>query len=209
MKTMIVMVMGGVSLLSACATVRTRSSDPVMRIAVDNQSISLGSYARLEKALVDSGKFIVVDRAMGFKAIVHEQEMEHTTTRFGENEKYSLWAKLYGVGGIVVATEQCYQKGSIWGAIYSHCTLNLTLVNATTGEIMAVSEGNDTTRPQIAPEWADTVENLIDTYPKVFASKEDLNQTIKYGDTLKDYRERVVPAHAKKELGMGTNDQIH
>lgn len=193
-------------LTSACATNRTRSTDPVLRVAIDAASISPGSYARLQKALVDSRQFVVVDRSTGFRAVVKEQELQQTTTRFGDNEKYALWHKLYGVGGIFVALQQCEEKHSIFGTDYLKCTINLTLINATTGEVMAVAEEFEDTGISIAPEWKDTVETLIDHYPKVFITKSDLNQTIKYDDTLVEYREKVVPANSKKELGMKAED---
>lgn len=195
--------------LNACATARTRTSDPVMRIAIDSDSIPAGSYARLEKALVESGKFIVVDRSAGFRAITKEQELQHTTTRFGSAEKYALWGKMYGVGGIFVGVQQCQAKQRIFlHGDYLDCTLNLSLINATTGEVMAVSEKNADADNEVAPEWTESVDALIDNYPKVFVSHEDLNRTVNYDASLAQYREKTVIENKKSDLTLRPEDMI-
>ena len=206
MKIMIGIVVGCLG----CSSMpkRTRSSDPVMRIAIDADTLSESSYARLLQAIMDTGKFIVVDRSSGFKAIVQEQEHQHGTTRFGAHEKYALWGSLYGVGGIFVGTEECMLRDPFIGSKYYECLQNLTLINTTTGEVMAASEALSESETRRAASWDDAIDTLVDHYPKRFVVKEDLHQTVKYDETLIDYRENVIPSHSKPVLGIGPYDSI-
>lgn len=196
----IILLISLVYLSFGCATARTRSSDPVMRVAIDADSISRAAYVRIQNALMESGKFVVVDRAMGFRAIAKEQEMQHETTRFGDNEKYALWGKMYGVGGIIVATLQCGVVTSGWThQNYNDCIENLSLINATTGEVMAVSEEHVETAQYnaVSPEWTAAVDAMIENYPKTFIDKHDPNRTINYSNSLVEYREKTVPQNRK------------
>lgn len=193
--------------LSACATSRTRSSDPVMRVTVDAQSMTKEIYTRLVHSLVSSGKFIVVDRGDGFKAVAHEQEMQHTNTRFGENEKYALWGKLFGVGGIFVGSEKCKNASSIF-RITAKCLEDLTLINASTGEIMAAADGYAYSDNIIEPDWDDVVDKLIASYPRVFVDKHDPNLTVKYDKSLLEYREKTVIENRKPSMEMQREDYI-
>lgn len=176
---------------TGCATARTRSSDPVMRIAVDADSMPLESYVRLQRSLVQSGKFVVVDRAAGFKFINHEQKIQHHTDRFGADEKYAEWGKMYGVGGVVVGIQNCQLRDG-WNGQYFRCMENLALIDVTTGETIAVSEDTqDTDNRQVNPNWDRAVDDMVDHFPKYFATTDNLHQTIKYSSTLKDYREQI------------------
>lgn len=195
-------------LSSACSTVRTRSSDPVMRVTIDADSMSPSSYVRLQKAVFSSGKFVVVDRAAGFRAVAKEQEIQHTTSRFGANEKYALWGKMFGVGGIFVGAEQCKPVYGIWSKPYATCTQNLSLINATTGEVMAVSEVNEDSDGPIEPSWGKAVYALIDEYPRVFIDKHNPHQTVKYDSALEEYREKTVIENVKPSKKMESEDFI-
>lgn len=197
--------------LSACAGIpnRSRSTDPVMRVAIDADSIPRGSYTRLLHSLMESGKFVVVDRSSGFKAIAKEQEIQHATSRFGTNEKYALWGQMYGVGGIFIGTQQCEVKYAMFTHDpYTKCYQNLDLLDATTGEVMAVAESTAEGTQYVAPSWEDAVDSLLAHYPKKFMDKHDLHRTINYDDALVEYREKTVPANSKPELGMKDTDYI-
>lgn len=212
MKTTVLILVGMVGMTqAACSSLprRTRATDPVMRVAIDADSMPQASYARLLYALVQTGKFIVVDRSSGFRAITHEQEIQHTTTRFGANEKYALWAKMYGAGGIFVATEQCSPKLSfLFHTPYGDCTLDLSLLDATTGEVLAASEVQADQEGQQAPDWTDSVDKLMDLYPKKFISKTDAHQTVEYDDYLKTYRDETIPKNGKSDIHMNAEDHI-
>lgn len=194
--------------LQGCSTARTRNSDPVMRVAIDDVGLSAASYARLTHAVMESGKFVVVDRSNGFKAAAREQELEHTTTRFADHEKYALWKNLYGVGGIFIAVQQCRDKRSMWGTPYLECVENISLVNATTGEVFATGEVIQSTGYGIDPEWHDAIDNLIDHYPRAFVNAKNPNETLKYDDTLVQYREKTVPENAKKDTSLQKEDHV-
>lgn len=208
MKNEILVLMALLS--TACATTRTRSSDPIMRVAIDADSMSQQTYVRLQHALVRSGKFIVVDRAMGFKAIAREQERQHETSRFGNNEKYALWGQMYGVGGIIVGNLQCTEEKVRWWKISQDCVENLSLINATTGEVMTVAE-NDVTveKGQLSPEWNEVVERLIEGYPTYFIDKHNPHRTVEYSTALEEYREKTVPQSRKPaQAAPGLSDRI-
>jgi hypothetical protein len=177
---------------SSAPPVRTKHSDPVMRVAVDFDSVSPGSYARIQYALKKNGSWIVVDRGVGFNAVNKEQTMEHHTDsdRFGGDEKYAHWKKLYGVGGIVIATEQCHPAYAWGGAQYFQCLESLTLLNSTTGEVMAVAEDSqETVNISTAPTWTKIVDIMTDNYPHRMISN-DPNQTVEYDESLKNYRKQ-------------------
>lgn len=195
-------------LTTACATTRTRTSDPVFRVTIDTETMSDQAYSRLQKALVKSDKFVVVDRSHGFKAIAHEQEIQHGTTRFGVNEKYALWGNMYGVGGIFIGTQQCEVHQNFWGSQYLHCIQNLSLVNATTGEVMAMSEVAFNSDGGLQPEWTDAVNDVVDNYPRIFNDLNDLHKTIKYDPTLIQYREQTIPQNSKKSMDMDDHDKL-
>jgi hypothetical protein len=179
-----------------------------MRVAIDPESISVGSYARLQAALSDTGKFVLVDRAAGFKAIAREQEIQHTTTRFGANEKYGLWGKMFGVGAVFVGTEQCRAAATILGRQYRDCVETLALVNATTGEVMAAGEVREDADFDVAPRWDRAVEKLVEAYPKVFVDRHNPNVTVDYSSALMEYRDATVPANQKPSQAMGPADSL-
>lgn len=195
-------------LSTGCATHRVRSTDPVMRVTIDAQSMVREAYIRVQKSVFDSGKFIVVDRDQGFRAIAKEQELQHTTSRFGQNEKYALWGKMYGVGGIFVANEQCKAVTSIFHAPYAECVQTLSLVNATTGEIMAMAEVTEKSDGPIEPSWDKAIAELIDRYPHVFIDKHDPHKTIEYDSALTEYREKTVIENQKASPQMQSQDYL-
>lgn len=167
--------------LSGCAgkTPRTRWTDKTMRVAIDPASIDANNYVRIQQALVESGKWVVVDRAMAFNAIRHEQERLHRTDsdRFADREKFAIWGRMLGVGGVVVAHAQCSSKGSFWTeARYQHCHQFLSIVDSNSGEVIATSENEEdgaTSEESIAPPWDETVARLNAAYPKHFEPRRD------------------------------------
>lgn len=165
---------------TGCASVpRNRWTDKTMRIMVDPDGIDAGNYVRVTHALVSSEKWVVVDRGQGFTAVKKEQEREQTAEapRFADREKFAHWAKLYGIGGVVVAHTQCQQKATFFfKGTYSHCQQYLAILDANTAEVIAAVEGsNDTNREEyeIAPDWKDVTQALNDAYPKNYKPVKD------------------------------------
>ena len=180
MKTLILI---GVLLVSACASTpppRTKWSDPVMRLMIDPDSIDAKNYARIQSALVSSGKWTVIDRNSGFKALILEQERQHRlqNDRFDNKEKYAIWGKLYGVGGIVIAHNQCSPQFRWLKGNFMSCVQGLAILSANTGEILASIE-NEAEADYIiygemeqVPAWDNAVEKLNNAFPKRFEKQQ-------------------------------------
>ena len=158
--------------LGACATPRTQFTDKSMQVLIDPESVSADHYVAIQRALFDSGRFFVVDRAKGFKAVKVEQEREHQTEggRFIDREKLAHWGKLYGVGGIVVGHAECSkQQGMIFGGGYDRCRQYLSIVDSNTGEVIVAVEGQaDSSDDGLVPSWDGTVKKLVSKYPTHF-----------------------------------------
>lgn len=164
--------------LGSCASApekRTKYSDPVMRIMVDPESVPTTQYTRLIQALVECGKWNVVDRAQGWQAIKAEQERMHRTEgdRYDASQKYAMWGKMFGVGGVIVANAQCEQHGTaFFHTPYIKCMQHLNLIDANTGEVItSISHFQEGEKNQlyIAPPWDEAVEKLNKAFPARFA----------------------------------------
>lgn len=182
------------ALTSCSSRPRTVWTDPVMRVMVDPDGISARNYVRIVNALKASGKWFVVDRRDGLRAILKEQRMLHRTMadRFKDEEKYSIWGRLYGVGGVVIANAQCHKSG-FWQSTTT-CVQNLAIVSANSGEVVATAEGENDDGDmsyggdiRVASDWTDTVGKLNDAFPKNFEKE-------KYSPEMHAFR-----AEAKEE----------
>lgn len=200
MKNLILVVMA--FMMVGCASTRTRYSDPVMRVMIDPDSIKANEYVRLQAALVQSGKWEVVDRGMAYRALKKEQDRQHVgeSGRFGDEEKYARWGELFGVGGIVVARSQCEVAQSSWsGKPILRCLQFLSVVDARTGEVITAVEGESNDgkhfygQTKVTASWGDTVEQLNESFPEYFEGN-------KYTSRLVEYRtENKRRAIARKE----------
>lgn len=130
--------------------------------------------------MVESGKFFVVDRAKGFKAIKTEQERLHRDDgdRFADRQKWAHWGKLYGVGGIVVASAQCKkEQGYVFGGWYRTCRQFLSIMDSNTGEVIAAIENRaKSDEVDFFPAWDDAVEKLNAAYPANFVPSKPSKQ---------------------------------
>lgn len=188
------------AILAACSTVekRTKWSDKTMRIMIDPDSVRIDDYVRLQHALVESGKWTVVDRAIGFKAVKLEQDREHLEERgrYEDAQKWAMWGKMYGVGGIVVANAQCQTEGTwLTHTPYLKCLQTLTLVDSNTAEvIVSVSQfkEGEPNQKYIAPSWDDIVYSMNTSYPKDFKS-------VQYVERLQNYMKDAAEAAKKDE----------
>lgn len=182
----------------ACSTTApTKYNQRVMRIMVDPDSVPQSQYVRLVHALMESGKWTVVDRAQGWEAIKAEQERLHGNIqdRFDNEEKWAMWGKMYGVGGVVVAHAMCEQKGTaITHTPYLGCQQSLSLVDANTGEIVVVASGyieGEVNQLYVPPSWEWTVDKLNSSFPKDYKAKN-------YSNELKSYAAEVKKAAEQK-----------
>lgn len=178
---------------TACSSAvkRTKYSDAAHRVMVDPDSINSSDYVRLTNALVSSGKWIVVDRAMGFQAVKKEQERLHQdeSDRYDNAQKYAMWGKMYGVGGIIVANAQCQDFQTWSGFLYKKCLLVLTFVDANTSEIIASIDDNyegTVETYKFGSDWSAATEKLNDVFPKNFEPSKKTAELIQYEQVAKE-----------------------
>ena len=193
-------------IISGCAGLpRNRFTDPQSRVFIDPQSIDANNYARIQNALVNNGKFVVVDRAQAFNAVKREQNttQREQNSRFDDKEKWAWIGKLYGVGAIVVANNQCRRETSFWNHDRSNlvCLQRLALINANTGQVMVSVENTNSADytfdlQYIVPDWVDTVEKMVDNYPKEF-------ETRGYDKGLELYQD-ISKEHAQRQRELAT-----
>lgn len=177
------------AMATGCAgkTPRTKFSDPVLRVMIDPDSLPANHHVRVQQALVASGKWIVVDRSDGLRAIVKEQNQLHrdSVDRFSDREKWARWGALLGIGGVVVGRVQCADKQSWFsGSKFSRCLEYLSVINASTGEVIAaveVESDGESGEQNIAPSWEEAVAKLNDAYPTNYQPNKDTK-------ILEDYR---------------------
>lgn len=201
---------------TACSSppIRTKWSDKNLRVALDADSVSTDDYVSIQTALVKEGRFMVIDRNIGYKAIKTEQERLHRKEedRYSDKEKWAQWGKMYGVGAIVWAHAQCYRTTKFFTAsLYTTvCKQYLSLVDANTGEIIAAID-NEADSPakadnfgsesfKVPTDWTIAVEKFVDAYPKDYKPQY-------YTDGIKNYqnlseeearRQREISSEQKK-----------
>lgn len=176
--------------MMGCATARTKHSDPTMRIAVVADETS---YFEIQTALVETGKYFVVDRAHGFQAAVEEQEF-NATERVGDKERYARIGKMFGVGGVVVGQVSCTPHGSFFAGLSSpsaDCVEHLSLISTSTGEVVAsarakVNTAYDRGHSRVfPPSWEEAVQNLNDNMPSHFVKA-------KWTEKMQDFRDGKI-----------------
>ncbi|WII72158.1 hypothetical protein QJS83_16975 [Bdellovibrio sp. 22V] len=189
-----------VVLISGCSSPPKRSvwSDKNMRVFIDPDSVSSQDYVEISNELVKSGRFMVIDRAQGFRAVQREQERLHRVQadRFENKEKYAIWGKMFGVGAIVVGHSQCYRRKpwiSFSSAPYlNSCSQYLSLIDSNTGEVILSVDGKDEqpapgnnwgsesfTPPQ---NWANIVDKFVNSYPENYKPAYYSESMMKYRD---------------------------
>lgn len=173
---------------------RTQWTDKTMRVMIDPDSISADHHVAIQKALVQSGKWFVVDRAQGYQALKAEQERLHRDEqdRYADREKYAHWGKMYGVGGIVVAAAQCKKKqGFFFGGWSLVCKQYLSIVDSNTGEVIAaIDDENDSSDAEFVPGWEDAVAKLNSAYPDSFKSHKTSERLENYKDLSAEEAQR-------------------
>lgn len=168
---------------------RTKWTDPIMRVMVDPDTIDVDNYVRITNSIITNGKFIVVDRGAGYRAARKEQERLHVdkVDRFDDREKYALWKKLYGVGGIVTAHSQCERAIGFMQSQYVKCRINLAIVNSSTSEVITTAEDFvELENGEAAPNWNKAVDTLAKTFPKFYEKDLTDNKLNEYKDISKE-----------------------
>jgi len=191
--------------ITGCAgkTPRTKWTDKTMRVMIDPDSIDANNYVRIQQALIESGKWTVVDRATAFNAIKKEQERLHRTEsdRFDDREKFAIWGRMLGVGGVVTAHTQCVARKGFLRHEHLECLQNLAIVDSNTGEVIATSEAQEDGAADagvIAPSWETAVDRMNDAYPRNFEPSKITKQLESYKDLAYEEALRQKEAQAKK-----------
>lgn len=187
-------------ILAGCSSApRTKWTDKSMRVMIDPDSIDEENYVQIQRAIVGSGKFTVVDRARGMKAMKKEQERTQRTEedRFADKEKWSHWGKMYGVGSIIVAHVQCRQEHATFNRtkFYLDCRQLLAMVDSNTGEVFVAVEGrNDGPSSYdlsyMVPDWDETTEKLMSAYPKHYKDENYSKEVLVYQDLSDEHAKR-------------------
>ena len=199
----------GVSTLTGCGHARTKLTDAQHRIAIDPTGLSARQYVRFQQALVASGKWIVVDRAMGMDAVMKEQNKEHVAQpeRFADMQKYALWKEMMGIGAVAIGHADCFTKsGWLFKKNYNHCRLYGAIINTSTGEVMSTAEDEadtDSYEYRMAPEWNDLVSKLNDNFPKNFERNKDEQSLRDYQELAKEKAQRTKEELAKNPAAAG------
>ena len=183
---------------------RTKWTDPAMRVMIDPESIDEKNYVKIMYALQQTGRWIVVDRADGFRAIKKEQEMLHRSEpeRFADREKYAHWGKLYGVGGIVIAQTTCQRMRTFAKTPYLKCSQNLAIVDANSGEVLAVAEemAESDLGWDSVPSWSKTAWTLTDNFPKHFYANRNHERLERYKDLSRENAVRTKEENARQRI---------
>lgn len=195
------------AIAAGCASpnpIRSKWSDKNLRVAIDSDSISANDYVAIQTALVKEGRFMVVDRGTGFKAVKTEQERLHRneSDRYSDKEKWAIFGRLYGVGSIITANTQCFRTRTLFSltAYVNRCKQFLSLVDSNTGEVVvAVDSEVDSPAPannygsesfSAGADWTEVVQKLVDAYPKDYKPQYYSEGLVKYQEESKEEARR-------------------
>lgn len=164
------------ALMTACGATkirRTLETDSMLRVLIDPR-IDEANYVQVRRALVQSGKFEVIDRRDGFQAALAEQDLQFRSgmsDRFSDREKWSRMGQMYGAQGIIEAHADCYQKKNFWGVFSKYCKQDLAFIDGVTGKVEFAVAGENS-EEWIAgftvPDWNDVVDKFVGAYPDYY-----------------------------------------
>lgn len=207
MKTLFYIV-GLVLVLVTCtrcaSTPRNKLTDPTHRVAVDNAGIEAKHFVQIVNALKENGRFIIVDRSRGFEAILKEQEREHKDMpdRFADREKYALWARVFGLGAIIIAHADCTVKSGFFKKNYPHCREYLSMIDARSGEVIssasAEENGDSDDYMDLAPSWDSVVSDLVDNVPDSYEANKDHKRLLDYKELAAEEAQRMREKNARE-----------
>lgn len=172
---------------------RNKWSDKNMRISVQPHVNGCDEVdtADIQAQLMKQNKWTIVDRQAGYRSAFGEQDLVHLqkADRFANNYKYSHFGKMSGVGSIVIP--KCYCGRDLYGGD-TMCDIGLSLVDASTGEVIIAVGGEYRRHYGRSINWEDLVEEFTERYPRKFEGDQEYK-------SLKDYQaETRENAHQKK-----------
>jgi hypothetical protein len=197
----------GLLTLSACGGPQVRrnlETDPGLRVFLD-ASIETEHFVQIQRALVQSHKFEVVDRREGLAAALREQDLQfrsNQSDRFDDSERWAFIGKLYGAAAIITAHAECFQEQTFfWNKYVRTCKQTLFYIDGRTGVILFSVSGSNSvpwTASWAVPDWDDVVAKAVEEYPTYFQPrivKAPLDQYMMQAtEHSKRERERAAPA---------------
>jgi hypothetical protein len=197
---------------------RTLETDPVRRVFIDPK-IDVAHYTEIRRALVETGKFEVVDRSEAFEAAFREQELQHAKAgqRFANKEKWSWVGEFYGAAAVIQANASCWQAKNFWGTFTRYCRQTLSLIDTTTGVVVFSVVGENSipwTVEWVVPDWDETVAKAADAYPVYFKPrivKAPLKQYMDQSEerAKREQENRTPAANTQLKKDMMTIQEAH
>ena len=175
-------------------TVRDLAHDPGLRVFLD-PTIPSGQYVLIRRALIQSGKFELVERR-DLNMVIGEQDLQfrsQTSDRFDPREKWAHIGKLLGAAMVITGQADCYEKKNFWGTFKRACRQNLTAIDGVTGQDLVAVENENTrdwTANWIFPDWDDTVSLLVKEYPKYFEPRANSPELEEYRNISEERSKR-------------------
>lgn len=190
----IIVLVGTASIGCSTAKVRNLETDPELRVFLD-PNIETAHYVQIRRALVQSGKFEVVDRNEAFTAAVAEQERQHGLMgrRFSDKEKWAWIGEFYGAAAVITAHAQCFNRHNFWGKWVKTCKQELAFINVSTGKVaMAVNDENseEAVVGYSVPDWDGAVKKLVAVYPKYYKPRVIRDPLDTYMDQSEEHAKR-------------------
>jgi hypothetical protein len=155
---------------------RTLNNDAMLRVIID-PNVPVEHYVQIRRALVQSGRFEVIDRRDGWNAAVQEQDLQFRSgykDRFSDREKWAHIGRMYGARGIITASAMCYQKQSWLGEYRKYCKQELSFIDSYTGRVEFAVSGENSEAWVVGysvPDWNEVVEAAAKEYPKFFVPR--------------------------------------
>lgn len=156
-------------LVSGCATGPKFSwTDKGARLIIDPTGIKAEHYAMIQDALVRTDRFVILERPTEVGEIKAELSQVPSDN---DKARWAVWAKKQGIGGVVVAHVQCYNKKPFLKGWKQYCHQYVAIMNPTSGDVLAAAE--DTNEEDtgvgyqyIVPSWEDVVGQLSSKYER-------------------------------------------
>jgi hypothetical protein len=184
------------------------------RVAIDPDSIDQQNYVRLQKALVSSGKWTVVDRNDAYKAMNKEADRQYKDpeNRIADRERYAIWGQQWGIGSVIIGKAQCAPSNRFWSYRGDYdCIQTLTIVDTKTGEVIASVDNIATDaiyfygELKSPPSWDKAVEKLDEAFPVKFISSSKHKNIVDREDeaeqiSIKRREPAQVPTRQQEEV---------
>ena len=198
--------------LAACSskpvtTPLARENHPLLRVIVDDR-VSSVVYNQVTVALMQSGRYEVLERQAGYAASVRETDrvFKNEPDKFDPEEKWLWYSKYRGGRGLIIPSMECVTRYNNWNGDYRRsCKQFISLVDGMTSRVIAAVSDEQTSSEQTTPEWTTIVEKLNESLPEHVEELE-----IKHSDWVRPYRmesaRRAKEAEDKQYRDVGPEE---